>query len=187
MTELLGFAKRTLRGIVIFLLLFRFLGQGGAYDLTATCAGDGDKGWGWVGLGVQDFYALFPEKFQNKTNGVTPRRWLAFANPGLAKLITETLGSDNWIKHTDELVGLRKYADDLDFHAKWRAIKHDNKARLAAKIKVCLLASLPSSAAPTSKAVGGVSPLSSNRLKLGAAAGQSPLGLPHTDFQSLLL
>lgn len=41
-----------------------------------------------------DFYKLFPEKFQNKTNGVTPRRWLALCNPGLAKLITETLGSD---------------------------------------------------------------------------------------------
>eukprot|EP00884_Botryococcus_braunii_P009371 jgi/Botrbrau1/18435/Bobra.0072s0023.1 len=83
----------------------------------------------------KDFYALFPEKFQNKTNGVTPRRWLAFANPELAALITATLGSDNWIKHTDELVGLRKFADDLDFHAKWRAIKQDNKARLAAKVK----------------------------------------------------
>jgi starch phosphorylase len=41
-----------------------------------------------------DFYKLFPEKFQNKTNGVTPRRWLAFCNPGLSKLITDTLGSD---------------------------------------------------------------------------------------------
>ena len=41
-----------------------------------------------------DFYKLFPEKFQNKTNGVTPRRWLAFCNPGLAELITEKLGSD---------------------------------------------------------------------------------------------
>ncbi len=41
-----------------------------------------------------DFYKLFPEKFQNKTNGVTPRRWLAFCNPPLASLITETLGSD---------------------------------------------------------------------------------------------
>lgn len=85
----------------------------------------------------QDFFALFPEKFQNKTNGVTPRRWLAFANPELAALITQTLGSDNWIKHTDELVGLRKYADDRDFHAKWIAIKRDNKVKLAAKVKVC--------------------------------------------------
>jgi starch phosphorylase len=42
----------------------------------------------------QDFYKLFPEKFQNKTNGVTPRRWLAFCNPELAALITEKLGSD---------------------------------------------------------------------------------------------
>lgn len=42
----------------------------------------------------QDFYKLFPEKFQNKTNGVTPRRWLAFCNPELAALITEKLGGD---------------------------------------------------------------------------------------------
>jgi starch phosphorylase len=43
-----------------------------------------------------DFYKLFPEKFQNKTNGVTPRRWLAFCNPALSSLITKTLGSDRW-------------------------------------------------------------------------------------------
>jgi starch phosphorylase len=43
-----------------------------------------------------DFYKLFPNKFQNKTNGVTPRRWLAWCNPELAALITKTLGSDAW-------------------------------------------------------------------------------------------
>uniref|UniRef100_A0A383VH92 Alpha-1,4 glucan phosphorylase n=1 Tax=Tetradesmus obliquus TaxID=3088 RepID=A0A383VH92_TETOB len=82
-----------------------------------------------------DFYKLFPEKFQNKTNGVTPRRWLAFCNPGLSKLITDTLGSDNWITDTYELSKLAKYADDKAFHKKWRAVKQDNKARLAAVIK----------------------------------------------------
>ena len=46
----------------------------------------------------QDFYELYPEKFQNKTNGVTPRRWLAYCNPGLAALITKALGTDEWIK-----------------------------------------------------------------------------------------
>ena len=52
---------------------------------------------------LQDFYELSPKKFQNKTNGVTPRRWLAYCNPRLAALITETLGSADWIKHADKL------------------------------------------------------------------------------------
>jgi starch phosphorylase len=85
---------------------------------------------------AQDFYELMPEKFQNKTNGVTPRRWLAWCNPGLAALITETLGTDAWINDTTLLAGLRKHADDKGFHVKWRAIKHANKERLASKIKV---------------------------------------------------
>lgn len=89
-------------------------------------------------LCVQDFYELTPEKFQNKTNGVTPRRWLAWCNPGLASLITETLGTDAWINETTLLSGLRKHADDKAFQAKWRAVKHANKERLAAKIKVRL-------------------------------------------------
>ena len=83
----------------------------------------------------QDFYQLFPEKFQNKTNGVTPRRWLAFCNPQLAALITETLGSDSWIKNTYELRGLAKHADDAKLQARWRAVKRANKERLAAYIK----------------------------------------------------
>lgn len=53
--------------------------------------------------GAQDFVKIFPEKFQNKTNGVTPRRWLAFCNPELAALITDTLGSDKWMKDLDQL------------------------------------------------------------------------------------
>lgn len=52
---------------------------------------------------LQDFVKIFPEKFQNKTNGVTPRRWLAFCNPELSALITETLGSDAWMKELDLL------------------------------------------------------------------------------------
>ena len=51
----------------------------------------------------QDFVKIFPDKFQNKTNGVTPRRWLAFCNPELSALITDTLGSDDWIKDFDLL------------------------------------------------------------------------------------
>ncbi|CAL5225473.1 g8295 [Coccomyxa viridis] len=83
----------------------------------------------------KDFFELTPNKFQNKTNGVTPRRWLAWCNPGLAALITETLGTDAWPNDLNLLTGLRQYADDKDFQKKWRAIKHENKARLAAKIK----------------------------------------------------
>ncbi len=85
---------------------------------------------------LQDFFELTPHKFQNKTNGVTPRRWLAWCNPGLAALITETLGTDAWPNDLNLLTGLRQYADDKDFQKKWRAIKLENKARLAAKIKV---------------------------------------------------
>jgi len=83
----------------------------------------------------KDFYDLYPEKFQNKTNGVTPRRWLAFCNPELADLITKSLGSNKWITHADELKGLLKFADDKAFQEKWHQIKQDNKQRLADKIK----------------------------------------------------
>jgi starch phosphorylase len=51
---------------------------------------------------------LWPEKFQNKTNGVTPRRWLSFCNPELSKVITKWLGSEDWVLHTEQLAGLRK-------------------------------------------------------------------------------
>lgn len=61
------------------------------------------------GLEAQDFVKIFPEKFQNKTNGVTPRRWLAFCNPELAALITDTLGSDKWIKDLDQLQVLFRF------------------------------------------------------------------------------
>ena len=67
---------------------------------------------------------------------MTPRRWLAYCNPELSTLISQTLGSDEWIKHADKLQGLKKHADDKGFQAKWRAIKTDNKQRLADKIKV---------------------------------------------------
>lgn len=82
-----------------------------------------------------DFYKLFPEKFQNKTNGVTPRRWLAFCNPPLSKLITDTLGDNNWITDTYDLQRLTPYATDKAFQAKWREVKQENKAKLAAYIK----------------------------------------------------
>ncbi|KAK3285146.1 Acid phosphatase pho1 [Cymbomonas tetramitiformis] len=82
----------------------------------------------------KDFYAIMPQKFQNKTNGVTQRRWLAFCNPELSKLITETLGTEAWIKQLDLLSGLREHADDPEFQARWKAIKKANKAKLAETI-----------------------------------------------------
>jgi len=77
-----------------------------------------------------DFYALWPEKFNNKTNGVTPRRWLLEANPELAALITETIGSD-WKHDLTLLKLLIPYAEDEEFRKRWRTIKQSAKQRLA--------------------------------------------------------
>jgi hypothetical protein len=66
----------------------------------------------------RDFYEVWPEKFQNKTNGVTQRRWLAVCNPPLRALITESLGTDAWITDLDLLTGLRKHADDKAFQVR---------------------------------------------------------------------
>ena len=93
-----------------------------------------------------DFYALFPDKFQNKTNGVTPRRWLAFCNPGLSALITSALGSDAWIRDASLLTGLLPRADDPGFRAQWVAVKQANKARLATKVKALTGVDLPTTA-----------------------------------------
>ncbi|WIA33199.1 hypothetical protein OEZ86_006345 [Tetradesmus obliquus] len=82
----------------------------------------------------KDFADLFPGKFQNKTNGVTQRRWLAFCNPPLRRLITERLGSDEWITDLDQLKGLRAHADDPALQQAWRTVKQQAKQRAAAKI-----------------------------------------------------
>jgi starch phosphorylase len=76
-----------------------------------------------------DFYALWPHKFNNKTNGVTPRRWLAACNPELAALITATIG-DGWITDLSQLKKLEPYADNAHFRHRWRAIKQAAKQRL---------------------------------------------------------
>ena len=81
-----------------------------------------------------DFDRLFPGRIINITNGITPRRWLNQANPGLAKLITGQIGS-GWTTHLEELKKLKAWADDADFRAKFRAVKRANKERLAALIK----------------------------------------------------
>jgi starch phosphorylase len=80
---------------------------------------------------LSDFYALSPEKFSNKTNGVTPRRWMVLANPRLSQLLTARLGS-GWIRDLDKLRKLEQLLDDQDLREEWRAIKHHNKLQLSA-------------------------------------------------------
>jgi len=80
-----------------------------------------------------DFYALSPEKFSNKTNGVTPRRWMVLSNPRLAQLLTARLGN-GWIYDLEKLRRLEPLADDPEFRDEWRAIKRHNKLQLAAWI-----------------------------------------------------
>jgi glycogen phosphorylase len=82
---------------------------------------------------LHDFYVLTPEKFSNITNGVTPRRWIVLSNPRMAELLTARLGS-NWIRDIERLHRLEPMLEDADFCREWRAIKRDNKARLAAYI-----------------------------------------------------
>lgn len=81
-----------------------------------------------------EFHNFYPTKFNNKTNGITPRRWLLAANPELADLITEKLGF-GWITDLDQLRGLEEHVDDPIFSRKWRDIKFNNKKRLADYIK----------------------------------------------------
>jgi glycogen phosphorylase len=78
----------------------------------------------------RDFYELYPERFQNRTNGITQRRWLRKCNPGLAALITEAIGGE-WLINLDELKTLRGFVEDEQFRSRWRAVKLANKQRLA--------------------------------------------------------
>jgi glycogen phosphorylase len=80
-----------------------------------------------------DFADLWPEKFCNVTNGVTPRRFVALSNPGLTQLITARIG-DDWLKDLNRLRKLEPLADDADFQQQWREVKLANKRRLAALI-----------------------------------------------------
>ena len=82
---------------------------------------------------LKDFYELWPERFSNKTNGVTPRRFMALANPKLSDLITRSIGED-WLTQTHELKKLEAFADDAAFRQEWRAVKQANKQKLAAYI-----------------------------------------------------
>ena len=79
---------------------------------------------------LKDFYELWPERFSNKTNGVTPRRFLALSNPGLRELLDDTIGQ-GWLSDLGRLRGLEAYVDDAAFCGRWREVKRANKARLA--------------------------------------------------------
>lgn len=79
----------------------------------------------------KEFYDFFPNKFQNKTNGVTPRRWIHSANRELSNLITETLGEEEWIGDLSLVNRLAPQIENKDFIKKWILVKHKNKERLA--------------------------------------------------------
>ncbi|GAB6058248.1 glycogen/starch/alpha-glucan phosphorylase [Desulfonatronum parangueonense] len=81
-----------------------------------------------------EFHAVFPGRFRNITNGVTPRRWLNQANPGLTELISEKIPG-NWLCYLDKLEQLAPSADDPEFRARWQAVKRANKEILASYVR----------------------------------------------------
>ena len=83
---------------------------------------------------LADFYKISPEKFTNKTNGVTPRRFLLLSNPRLSALISERIGTD-WPRHLEDLRKLEPFAEDPKFQDHWRKVKLANKQELAAYLK----------------------------------------------------
>ena len=84
---------------------------------------------------LHDFYRLFPDKFLNVTNGVTPRRWVVLSNPRLAQLITSRIG-DEWIRDMEShLPKLEQYAGEKEFQSEWRRIKWENKVNPASIIQ----------------------------------------------------
>jgi glycogen phosphorylase len=82
---------------------------------------------------LKEFALLWPAKFFNKTNGVTPRRWILLSNPELSALFTEKLG-DSWLKDLGELRKIEQFIEDPEFRTRWRQIKQDNKSYLATYI-----------------------------------------------------
>ncbi|MBQ9948294.1 MAG: glycogen/starch/alpha-glucan phosphorylase [Oscillospiraceae bacterium] len=86
---------------------------------------------------LKEWYEVYPERFQNKTNGITQRRWLALCNKELSALLTELLGSDEWITDLDKLKELKKYAEDEKVLRRFMDIKHEKKVQLAEYIEKC--------------------------------------------------
>ena len=82
----------------------------------------------------RDFYELYPEKFSNKTNGITPRRFLVLSNPRLTNLLTQKIGKQ-WVARLEDLKWLETYLDDREFRKQWHQIKQDNKQDLATYIQ----------------------------------------------------
>eukprot|EP00271_Cylindrocystis_brebissonii_P010351 TRINITY_DN26521_c0_g1_i1.p1 TRINITY_DN26521_c0_g1~~TRINITY_DN26521_c0_g1_i1.p1 ORF type:complete len:938 (+),score=229.50 TRINITY_DN26521_c0_g1_i1:58-2871(+) len=82
-----------------------------------------------------DFYKMWPEKFQNKTNGVTPRRWMSFCNPELSTVITKWLGTEDWVLNADLLAGLKEHVHNKELQEEWVAAKKARKAKLAVYLK----------------------------------------------------
>ena len=81
----------------------------------------------------RDFYELWPDKFNNKTNGVTPRRWLSWCNPGLSSLLTATIG-EGWVADLQLIRQIAGHADDAVFRSSWQEVRRINKERLAALV-----------------------------------------------------
>lgn len=77
----------------------------------------------------KDFYELWPNRFNNKTNGVTPRRWLAHCNPKASELITDAIG-EGWVRDFSRIEKLKPLADDSEFRARWQSVKQANKTQL---------------------------------------------------------
>mmetsp|Transcript_11767 Transcript_11767/g.47517 ORF Transcript_11767/g.47517 Transcript_11767/m.47517 type:complete len:927 (-) Transcript_11767:43-2823(-) len=88
-----------------------------------------------VDVVFKDFHEYYPDKFQNKTNGVTPRRWMQQANPDLSMLISGTLRTEDWLLQLDLLQHLRQHADDAGFQDRFWQVKRSNKMRLAQYVK----------------------------------------------------
>ena len=82
---------------------------------------------------LKDFYELFPEKFSNVTNGVTPRRWIALSNARLTAAVSDRIGT-GWLKHLDEMQQLEPLAEDSAFQEEWREIKQSAKRDMANRI-----------------------------------------------------
>ena len=82
----------------------------------------------------RDFYELWPQKFNNKTNGVTPRRWIARCNPDLSRLVSEKIG-DGWVADLQQINRITPLADDPEFRQRWHDVKQVNKVRLSALVQ----------------------------------------------------
>jgi starch phosphorylase len=82
----------------------------------------------------RDFYELWPLKFNNKTNGVTPRRWIAYCNPGMSRLVTEKIGA-GWVADLQQINKIAAFANDPEFRERWHEVKQGNKERLSALVQ----------------------------------------------------